>query len=173
MVFFLLAACAGDDIAWAVNHASVVPSSSGLSGTQTWEFFTTGWTPDSGDKHYACARAQSVSGAVASSPECKDCTVEYTLAYSEIQSDCDGDYATDPSYDAILTFGIGDVAEDLAADDPHPGKSLGWYVSVDGETMEPFGWAWDEAYDTGADPGPPGWVEGRVYTLWPAVAWEL
>jgi hypothetical protein len=173
MLLSLLLACASEDIAWAVNHASVVPDASGLTGTQTWEFFTKGWTPDSGDKHFACARAQTLDGAVASAPECKACTVVYTIAYEEIDSDCSDDYASDRSYQSLISFGIGDVDPDLAADDPHPDHSFGWYVSVDGSTMEPFGWAWDEAFNYDGDPGPPGWVEGRAYTLWPAVAWEL
>lgn len=171
MLFFF--GCASDTVAWAVNHASVVPETSGVSGTQTWEFFTEGWTPDSGDEHYACARAQTLSGSVASSPPCDECLYLYKLSYEEFGTDCSGDEAEDPSYRALVYFGIGDVPEELSADDPHPGKSFGWFVSVDGETMEPFGWAWDEAYDYGGDPGPPGWVEGRAYTLWPSVAWEL
>lgn len=173
MLLLLVVACASDKIAWAVNHASVIPEENGLSGTQTWEFFTEGWTPDSGDKHFACARVQTITGVVSSAPECADCDVVYTMSFDELQTDCEGDEADDPSYRALVSFGIGDTAPDFDTDDPHPDKSLGWYVSVDGVTIDAFGWAWDEALDFEGDPGPPGWQSGTAYTLWPAVAWEL
>jgi hypothetical protein len=72
-----------------------------------------------------------------------------------------------------VAIAIGPVDETLAALDPHADRSLGWYASFDGEKLEPYGFAWDSALDTGEDAGPPGWNPGQTYTLWPAYAWDL
>jgi hypothetical protein len=172
-VLLLLVACGSDRVAWAVNHASVSHDGDTLTGTHTWEFFREGWTPESGEEDFVCARAQRLAGNVASEPTCADCRHVYTLALEELETDCSGEFADSQAYSSLAAFAFGDVDASFADDDPHPSRSLGWYLSVDGEKVEPFGWAWDEALDYDGEVGGPGWSEGTTFTLWPAVAWEL
>jgi hypothetical protein len=170
----LAAGCASDSPAWAVQHASVIPAETGLGGTQTWEFFTAKWAKTGSADAYVCGRAQLVGGDVtASLPGCDGCTVAYSVDLEELESDCADPLDSDPAYLTPRAFGIGDVPEVLADLDPYPGRSLGWFVSLDGVEMEPYGFAYDEALDWSGDLGAPGWITGQTYTLWPAYAWDL
>ncbi len=173
MLAVFLLGCAADEIVWAVNHASVVPSSTGFDGTQTWEFFTAEWTPERGDRGFVCARVQRLTGSVAAAPACEACDHVYTVLVDDLDSDCKGDAQNDNSFTTPVAIGVGDVSDELAADTPHPDRSMGWYFSTDGVEMPAFGWAWDEALDTDGTPGPPGFAADRPYTLWPASAWQL
>lgn len=170
-----LVACASDVPTWAVHHASVIPSETGLAGTQSWEFFDAGWEDGRGKDSYLCVRAQEVSGEVtAALSGCPGCVVAYALAATELETDCDEPIATDPAYaEAVLTMGIGEVPGDLASLDPHPSRSLGWYLSFDGETFTPYGFAYEEGLDWEGEIGQPGWAVGQTYTLWPAYAWDI
>jgi hypothetical protein len=176
-VLLLLAlACASDEPAYAVQHLSVVPTASGLTGTQTWEFFDAGWAEDRGAGHFLCARSQTVSAELTAAPEgCTGCLAAYLLTVAELETTCDGDISTSRSYsDVLVHLGVGEVPEQLLEADPWPGRSFGWYLSYDaGVTVEPYGWAYDEALDHDGELGPAGWVVGEVYTLWPAFAWDL
>lgn len=167
------AGCATNEVAWGVNHASVLPNSTGFSGTQTWEFFSDEWTPAHRDRGFICARVQTLTGVVAAAPTCASCDHIYTVTVDELDSDCKGDLPDDPSFATPAAIGIGDVPGELVDDAPHPDRSLGWYFSTDGKDLKSFGWAWDEALDYDGDPGPPGFVADRPYTLWPASAWQL
>jgi hypothetical protein len=153
MLFFLLAVgCASDEVSWAVHHASVLPSETALAGTQIWEFFTPDWASSGDADAFVCARGQIVTGTVtAALPGCDGCVASYELDVAELETDC---------------------ASPLDAD-PYPGRSLGWYVSIDGVEMEPYGFAYDEALDWAGELGAPGWTSGQTYTLWPAYAWDL
>ena len=74
----------------------------------------------------------------------------------------------------MLFRSIGEVSSDIEDMDPHPGDSMGWYLSTDGEAYEPWGFAYDEQLDfENGEPGPSLWTSDRVYTLKPAVALEL
>jgi hypothetical protein len=169
-----VAGCAKGDAVWAVQAASVVPGASGMSGTQAWTFFDSRWGKAKDDGAFVCARSQVVRGAVTTPlPGCTDCTVAYDLEVDEIGTDCDSELAEDPSYTLPLAMAIGPVDDSLAEIDPHPGRSLGWYASFDGESLTPYGLAWDAAFDSGAEPGPPGWNPEQSYTLWSAFAWDL
>lgn len=173
-MLLLLFACASDEVVWAVNHASVVPTESGITGTQTWEFFTKKWGKNHSETAFICARAQELTGTLSTSTKgCEGCLAAYSLTIQEIESDCEADLATDPAYATMLAFGVGDVPADYAEDDPHPGQSMGWYVSFDGSLLEPMGFVWDEAFDYAGEPGAPGWQNDQVYTFWPAAAWDL
>lgn len=173
-MLFLLLACADGTVTWAVNHASITPTGTGFTGTQTWEFFDATWEPAAGDQGYVCSRAQLLEGTVASGPECADCDHLFRVSVEEFQGDCDGAESTSESFSTPRAVGLGGVGSAYEADDPHPGQSMGWYASWDGQAMSAWGWAYDEALDAEA-PGaiPPGWVEGRNYTLWPGNAWDL
>ncbi|MDP2307642.1 MAG: hypothetical protein Q8P18_16585 [Pseudomonadota bacterium] len=171
---FLVAGCASDAPEWAVHHASLIPSETGLSGTQTWEFFSPAWARSGDPDAFVCARAQLVTGAVtAALPGCEGCTVAYTIDVAELESDCAAPLDTDTAYTTPRAIGLGDVPDALADLDPYPGRSLGWYLSVDGVEMEAYGFAYDEALDWAGDLGAPGWSTGQAYTLWPAYAWDL
>lgn len=170
----LLAACGSDEPAWAVAHASVVPTTSGIEGVQGWSFFTKRWGKASGDAAFVCTRAQSFTGTVvAGDSGCEGCLVAYDVEYTEMGSDCPEDIAADPAYQLPPTMGIGDVPDDYADLNPEEERAYGWYADIGGETMEPYGFAWDDALDWGGDPGPPGWNVGQAYALTSFIAWDL
>lgn len=170
--FALLLACADEPPAWVVQHASVVPEESGLTGTQTWEFFTSAWSPDQGDQGYICARAQTLSATVTTAADCTECRAAYALTVTELGSDCAKSLLDDPAFSGPDSFVIGDVAADFAAEDPYPGQSFGWAVGFGAGELTDIGYAWPEALEADGEAGP-GWTTGRPYTLWPAIAWQL
>ena len=169
----LLLACGGDTPAWAVQHASVTPSATGLSGIQTWEFFNDAWTPTSGDDAYICARAQTLTGTVTTIASCTDCREVYTITVEELDSDCDDGTIRDEGFAGPDGYAITEVPDSLVDSDPYPGDSFGWQVVYGAETLTPLGWAYAETLDTTGEAGAPGWTNDRAYTLWPGVAWEL
>ena len=174
LLFFFLPACSDQSPAWAVHHASVVPAETGLSGTQTWEFFTSEWARTGSADAYVCGRAQVETGSVtAALPGCEGCVVAYALALSELESDCEAPLDTDEAYTTPTVIGIGDLPEEWTALDPFPGRSLGWYVSLDGVEMQAYGFAYPETLEWAGALGSPGWATGQTYTLWPAYAWDL
>lgn len=174
MFSLTLLACSTGAPVWAVHHASLEPSSTGATGTQTWEMFTAEWASNGKAEEFVCARAQLVTGAVIAAPDgCTGCVAAYDLTYSELESDCAAPTDTDPAFATPVSIGIGDAPADLADLDPWPGRSLGWYVSVDGVTMSAYGFAYPEGLDWAGEVGAPGWVAGQLYTLWPAFAWDL
>ncbi len=176
MLLILAIACASEEAVYAVQHLSVIPSASGLTGTQTWEFFGAGWAEDRSAEHHRCARAQTVTGTLTVPlTGCEGCVASYTIEVAELETDCEGELATSRSYSQVLlNFGVGDVPDDLADIDPYPGRAIGGYLSYDaGTTVEPYGWAYDEALDWSGELGAGGWVPDQTYTLWPAYAWDL
>ncbi len=176
MLLTLLLACGSDAPVWALNTMSVVPTSTGLSGTQTWTFYSGRWGKSKGDDAFVCARAQTYTGVVTSPvlyEGCADCLFAYELTYAELGSDCDEDLAADPAYRLPEVIAVGAVDDSIADLDPQGGESMGWYAQIEAGAVVPYGFAWDDALDWGGYPGPPGWNEGQVYTLWPAFAWDL
>ncbi len=170
----ILLACAPGEAAWAIQAGAVTPDATGLTGVQAWSFFAKNWGDASGDRAFVCARAQTLTGTTAAPlAGCDACTVAYSLTVAEVGTDCDEDLAQDASYTLPTAIAIGPVDPSLADADPYPGRSLGWYASFDGQSLQAYGWAWDAALDAGIDPGPPGWNADQTYTLAPAFAWEL
>lgn len=169
---FLLLACADDTPAWVVQHASVIPDETGLTGTQTWEFFSAAWTPEEGDRGYLCARAQTLTATVTTSAECPTCRAVYALTVTELGSDCDTELVNDRAYAGPAVFAIGEVEPSFEVDDPYPGQSFGWAESFGDDALTDVGYAWPEAFEAG-DASAPGWTPDRPYTLWPAIAWQL
>jgi hypothetical protein len=166
--------CAEDTPAWAVHHAAFEPSATGLSGTQLWELFAADWANTGDADAYVCARAQLVSGAVAAPlAGCDGCTAAYDLTISELESDCPSPFAEDPAYLTPKAIGLGDIPTDYTDLDPYPGRSVGWYVSVDNVSAEFYGFAYEESLEWAGEVGAPGWASGQRYTLWPAYAWDL
>ncbi len=158
--------------AWAVQHASIVPAANGMTGTQTWEFFSSAWSPESGDDAFICARAQTLAATVTTAPGCPACRAVYALTVTELDSDCTDSLAKDAAFGGPDLFAIGEVADDLADADPYPGESFGWAVAYADQELTPVGYAYPESLDVGGET-PAGWATDTVYTLWPAVAWEL
>ncbi len=176
MILWLLAAGCGGDIepAWALNYATVYVAEDGIEGTHVWEFFSQRWEKKQKEKFYSCAMVQEVVGEVSDSMEgCEGCLVVYTVSLDTEDGDCADDLADDPALSGIRSFGIGDVPEELAEYDPFPGESFGWYISFDGETALPHGFAFNEVLEQGGSPDFPGWAPEYYYTLWPAYAWAL
>ncbi|MBM4390517.1 MAG: hypothetical protein FJ090_05305 [Deltaproteobacteria bacterium] len=173
-MLILLLACNSDSPVWALQQASVFPSDNGITGTQAWAFFAEGWTPDAGDDGYLCTRAQTIAGATTTVADCADCRVAYTLEVEELGTDCAGDIATAAAYAGPAIYAIAEVPEALADGDPHPGDSFGWYVAWGvGEELSALGWAYPEELDLTGEKGLPGWSADRVYTLYPALAWDI
>lgn len=171
----LIGGCKSGEPAWAVHHLSVTPERGGaISGTQTWEFFNKKWAKNRAERSYLCARAQTVAGEESEElPGCTDCEAAYLLIVTDLESDCEDSVGTDPGFDSSLPVAFGAVPEEFSDLDPWPGRSLGWYLSEDGVSYQPWGFAYVEGLDFGGDRGLPGWIEGQTYTLWPAVALEL
>lgn len=172
MLTLLLFACADGTPTWAVQHASVVPSSTGVTGTQSWEFFDSSWTPEGGDKGYLCVRAQTIEGTLTTAKSCPECRAVWVLTVTELDSDCPDSLVEDESFTGPDTYAIGEVDEEFAADDPYPDRSFGWEAGFGDGELTPMGWAWPEALELEGEAAP-GWALDRPYTLWPAVAWEL
>lgn len=170
MSLLFLLACASEEPAWAVLHASVVPDAGGMVGTQTWEFFSAAWSPDAGDQGYLCARVQTLTGTLSASPACPDCRAVWALEVEELDGDCDETLAQSKDFGGPALYAVGEVATEFAAREPWPGEGFGWAVGFgDGELIE-AGYAYAEALDLG-EVAPPGLAQGEAYTLWPAIAW--
>jgi hypothetical protein len=171
----LLLGCASEEIHWAVNSMSLEPSSRGVTGTQTWAFFTESWEKNRAEKTFACARTQQVAGDTSTELEgCEGCLASYTLTITEIETDCTGDEATAKGFAAELQVAVGDVPAELEDLNPQGDRSLGWYLSLDGESYEAWGFAYFEELDfENGGRGLPGWTSGQVYSFSPAVALEL
>ncbi len=155
-----------------VQRGSIVPGATGMEGTQTWEFYTTAWSPDAGDQEPLCARTQSVVGTLTTTPACPDCRAAYDLTLTELDADCADDLVRDPSFSGPALYAIGEVSDEIAPTEPFPGEGFGWSVGFgDGELVD-VGYAYAEALDLGEVP-PAGLATGATFTLSPAIAWEL
>jgi len=172
---FIFVGCKKTDgpIAWALDYATVTPQSGELDGVHVWEFFSEGWEKKQDPEYFQCAVVQSVAGSGDSVPQgCERCTAYYSVALAEQSTDCDGSLTSDPALIGLRGFGIGSVDGAFSGDDPYPGDSLGWFISFDGVSAEFHGFAFAEALERGEDVLP-GWIDGQVYTLWPAYTWSL
>jgi hypothetical protein len=172
MLSLLLVACASDTPSWAVQHASVLPTSTGMSGTQTWEFFSEAWSPERGDEGYLCARAQTLEGSLTTSKACAECRAVWVLTVTELDSDCPDELVESARFAGPDLYAIGDVDEEFLFDDPYPDQSFGWSAGFGDGELVPMGWAWPEALELEGRAAP-GWSTERPYTLWPGVAWAL
>lgn len=170
-----LPGCGGEAVPrWAVQHATVDVSTSGLQGYQVWELFGKKWKRKQAEKHHLCGLVQTVDGDLQGALDgCEGCEASYALRIEELESDCDPAWVSGDTYDGVRGYAFGDVPADQAGLDPYPGRSLGWYLSWDGETAEFMGFAWSEAIETGDGPPAQGWAPGERYVLEPAYAWEL
>ncbi|MSQ03677.1 MAG: hypothetical protein EXR71_17625 [Myxococcales bacterium] len=167
----LFLACSNDP-AWVVQRASIVPTSTGMEGTQTWEFYAAGWSPDAGDEGSLCTRGQTLVGALTTAPACPDCRAAYDLAVTELDSDCADALIRDPGFSGPALYAIGEVPADLLAEEPFPGEGFGWSEGFGDGSLIDVGYAYAEALDLGEVP-PAGLATGATYTLLPAIAWEL
>lgn len=162
--------CASEEPAWAVLHASIVPSATGMEGTQTWEFFSADWSPDAGDQGYLCARAQTVVGTHTAASSCPECRAVWENVVEELDSDCPAALAESADFAGPTLYAVGDVAERFADQEPWRDEGFGWAVGFDDGELVDVGFAYAEVLDAGGD-APPGLAQGEPYTLWPAVAW--
>ena len=107
-VLLALAGCASDEPVWAVHHASFIPTETGLSGTQTWEFFSEDRAKSGDPDAFVCARAQLVTGSVVAALDgCAGCVATYELDVTELESDCADDLAADGDFVTPRAIAIG------------------------------------------------------------------
>lgn len=164
----------GAEPRWAVQHATVDVTASGLDGYQVWELFGRKWKKKQAEKHHLCGLVQQVQGSLGADFDgCPGCVASYALLVEELETDCDPAWVAGGTFDGVRGFAIGDVPGEHAGADPYPGQSLGWYLSWDGSSAEFMGFAWSEALEAGTGPVAPGWTPGERYVLEPAFAWEL
>lgn len=162
----------GDPPAWLLDHASVVPSATGLEGVLVRTFYAEGWEKKQSEDYALCTMLQDMTGVVVAPYEgCRRCNAMYTVELRELETDCTDAQLDGLTLDGLVAIGVGQLHPDIAADDPNGGESLGWYVSYDGEVALEHGYAWPDDLDLldGVQP----WSAGNGYTLWPAYAWQL
>ena len=171
---FVSIGCGGPAPYWAVQHAEVTFEGDRIFGFQTWEFYSKRWRRNQSDQFHVCARVQQVEGTqVDPMSGCRECDSVYEITLTELESDCVDEIGSDYSYAGSTHYGLGPLTPELDKQNTHDGADLGWYVSWDGQTLEPLGYAWSEAVelessDTGTVSEP---VERLV--LWPGYAWQL
>lgn len=174
MLLTLLLACAGGEVDWALNEATAQPDATGLQGTHLWTFFPGRWERKQREDLRVCYLMQDLTGDVIGALDgCLECVAMYSVELTPVDSDCGEELADDPAYQGIVAVGIGSVHPDIAHLDPHPERSLGWYLSFDGERATAHGFVYPEALDRGGDPPVVGWSADGLYTFAPAYAWDL
>jgi hypothetical protein len=159
--------------AWAVQHGTAVVGTEALGGYQVWEFYGEGWGRNKSADQHVCARVQALEGIPQAFAGCEDCEGSWAVRTEEVETDCAGTEAHEAAYAGVRGYAFGPVPSEMAGDDPHEGFSYGWYLSWDGENLEPFGYAWDEALETNEEPATDTIEPGKRLVLWPAFAWEL
>ena len=175
MLIPLLIACGeqGDAVAWALQHATVTSTEDSLTGYQVWEFFSSRWEQSRDEKHHVCSLVQALSGEPAAVLSgCPGCTASFAITAVLLESDCDDGITADPDFAALTHFAFGAVPAELDSLDPYAGQSLGWFVSWDGQEVEPQGFAWASVIESGEESSAEI-TSGEPFTLWPATAWEL
>jgi len=175
-VILLLLSCSeqGPDgaIRWAVNYATVSVDQGTLSGHHVWAFYADGWERDYDEAFHRCSLVQSVIGEETEPwAGCQGCIAMYEVQLQDLEHDCTDRVVSDPAYEGVLAFGIGDIDRDIAGEEPYE-QSLGWYLAYEADQALDHGYAWAEGLEFDR-PIQEGWVDGQVYTLWPAYAWDL
>lgn len=168
----------GAEPRWAVQHGTVDVGAAGIEGYQVWEFFGRKWRKSQDDKHHICALVQELRGDLVSDLDgCLGCVATYELSVTDLETDCAPEVQPwEPggqAYGDVRFMAVGEVPATEADADPYPGRSLGWYQSWDGESVEFMGFAWHESVDSLDDPQVSGWTPGERYVLDPVYAWEL
>jgi hypothetical protein len=167
-----LCGCRGaEQPSWAALHGTVREVDAGLEGHLVWELFDKKWARRHDADRHICSRVQRVVAVPDASPEgCAACTV-WAVRTEELDTDCVAPWDTDASLAGPTHMGIGPVTEDLGGVGAFPDESDGWYLSWDGEALEPHGVAHDEALDLSA-----AVAATRSETAWvltPATAWRV
>jgi len=170
-----LTGCGGEAAPhWAVEHGTVDVASASIDGYQVWEFFGRKWNRKRSDKQHICSLVQDLSGTLVSDLDgCQGCVATYRVQVSELESDCASGVADEPDYGGVRYLAVGDVPTEQRDLDPYPGRTLGWYLSWDGQVSEFMGFAWQEDVGTADDPHVQGWSPGERYILDPVYAWQL
>ena len=159
---------------WAVQHGTIDVGSDGIEGYQVWEFFGRKWKKKRDEKHHVCALVQTVDGALVTELDgCLGCVATYQVSVADLETDCAASVVGDDGFGGVRYLAVGEVPADEASLDPFPGRSLGWYLSWDGEVAEYMGFAYHEDLDDQGAAPVSGWSPGERYVLEPAYAWEL
>ncbi|MCB9792955.1 MAG: hypothetical protein H6741_09530 [Alphaproteobacteria bacterium] len=174
LLLLSLMACAPELLgpaAWAVNEASLTPSSTGLQGVQVWTLYADGWERRQTDDYLQCTLVQDVEGSVMAAVDgCLRCAGMYEVRLREVDSDCEDSVLEGVDLSGLQAIGVGEPSPELEEDNPRPDIALGWYLSFDREQAEAHGWAWPEDGEAAAGDG---WRSGVTYTFEPGYAWNL
>lgn len=171
-VFLIATGCRGPETpAWTALHGSLRETELGVDGYLVWELFDRKWgRKHSADRH-VCARVQSFQGvADPGLAGCDDCTVWATRS-EELDTDCVAPWDSDPALAGPTHIGFGPLPDGYAAVGAHGDAAEGWYLSWDGETLDPQGVAHDEARDLPAAVSASR--AGSAWVLTPATAWQV
>ena len=168
-LWFLLGCAPNSSPAWAIDPWWAEPTSTGgLHGFQTWMLYGKGYSRARSDRSYACGVVVELTG-VPTDP-CPGCTAAWSVTAEVAEHDCDAPWDDEPAWTSLRAVGLGAVGADIAADDPHPGASMGGFGDY-GDGWLAHGWAWPEAVDAGAPPAE--WDRASPVVFWPAWAWDL
>lgn len=159
---------------WAVQHGTVDVQSASVDGYQVWEFFSKKWKRKRKEKRHICSLLQQMSGDLVSDLDgCLDCIATYQLTVTDLETDCEADVVGNGGFGGVRYLAVGAVPDDQAQEDPYPGRSMGWYLSWDGQIADFMGFVYHEDLDLDGTAPVAGWSPSERYVLDPVFAWEL
>ncbi len=170
-----LVGCQGGDAPrWAVQHGSLELTTDGFQGYQVWELFSARWKKDGDERTHLCAVVQRMEGKLTSALDgCEGCQGSYEVTVEPLETDCPEGSVAEGSFESSHILAVGRVPAAIADQDPHPGRSLGWYQGWGEAEAQAMGFVLPEGVGTANDPGVQGWIPGERYDLEPVYAWEL
>lgn len=156
---------------WAVLHGDIRETDTGVSGNLVWELFEPRWGRKQGAAQHMCARVLVVEGEIDGGPDgCNACTT-WAVRTDELDTDCVAPWDTGAALAGPTHIGLGPLPEGYDRIGAHGAEADGWYLSWDGERLEPHGVAHDQALDLSAAD-----AATRSETTWvltPAAAYQL
>lgn len=156
-------ACTGDATpAFAFDPIFLEPVGAGVHGFETWQLYSSRWSKHQNDRYYVCSVVTEFSGTPGTA--CPDCTEAWTLTdVAVIQTDCGGEFGTDPMFTTLRALGLGGPAK---GDVPYPGQTTEAFADW-GNDWEAYGDGWPEALDAGDAPTDATWDGVQAFNLLP------
>jgi len=155
-----------------VQHATIQLTDRGFEGFMVWEVYSRRWKKKHDPETHLCARVQRIQGVESEAQRgCPSCETTWLVSTEELDSDCSEPALSSQDFVGPAHMALGEVDPELEGVNPYPQQSLGWYLGWDGESVEPMGFAWDEAITL--DPAEAATRGGDVWILWPGFAWRV